>query len=347
MIRKNDGTTTRLRTVETMIPPITAMAIGARKDPPSPTPSALGSMPADMAIEVMTIGRARFWPASIIASTRSRPVRISSTAKSTSRMAFLVTMPISIRMPISTGIDSALLVRIRPAATPPMASGKENRMVKGWITSLNKRMRTVSTSISPINMALRKLSCISAWTSASPASSTCTPAGSSVSATISLNRFLAVSRATPIGRLAPIVAWRSRLKRLMVDGPWVMTMSATVFSGTETPLEVATRRLPIRSISARYTGSSCTRIGICRLSSEILARAASTSPMVATRTVSAICAVVTPSRAASSARGRICTSGRGRDPATLTLDSTLSAFSFGSRMATARSIAASSVEITL
>ena len=51
----------------------------------------------------------------------------------------MVTMPISIRMPISTGIDSALPVRISAAATPPMASGSENRMVKGWITVLEQQ----------------------------------------------------------------------------------------------------------------------------------------------------------------------------------------------------------------
>ena len=51
----------------------TAVAIGARNDPPSPTPSAEGSMPADIAIEVITMGRARLWPASITAVKRSMP----------------------------------------------------------------------------------------------------------------------------------------------------------------------------------------------------------------------------------------------------------------------------------
>ena len=55
---------TRLSTVETMMPPITAVAIGARKAPPSPTPRAEGSIPADMAIEVITTGCARLCPAS-------------------------------------------------------------------------------------------------------------------------------------------------------------------------------------------------------------------------------------------------------------------------------------------
>ena len=67
MMRKKEGTTTSERTVETMMPPITAIAIGARKEPPSPTPMAEGSMPADMAIDVMMIGRARLRPASTMA----------------------------------------------------------------------------------------------------------------------------------------------------------------------------------------------------------------------------------------------------------------------------------------
>ena len=67
-------------------------------------------MPAAMAMVVMTIGRARFMPASMIASSRGLPSRIDSTANSTSMMAFLVTMPISIRIPIHTGVVSCLPV---------------------------------------------------------------------------------------------------------------------------------------------------------------------------------------------------------------------------------------------
>ena len=140
-----------------MIPPITAMAIGARNDPPSPAPMADGNMPADIAIDVITMGRARLWPASTIASSRPMPWRIISIAKSTSRMAFLVTMPINIRMPIKTGMETALPVMINAAATPPMARGSENRMVKGWMTDLNSKISTVSTSIRPMIMALPKL----------------------------------------------------------------------------------------------------------------------------------------------------------------------------------------------
>ena len=88
-------------------------------------------MPAAIAIVVITIGRARFMPASMIASSRFLPSRIASTANSTSMMAFLVTMPISIRMPIHTGVVSCLPVNSSAAIAPPIESGSENRMVIG------------------------------------------------------------------------------------------------------------------------------------------------------------------------------------------------------------------------
>jgi len=77
-------------------------------------------------------------------------------------------------------------------------------------------------------------------------------------------------------------------------------------SGTEPPVPVGTRSAPIRARSSRVCSDSSTRTGISRLSTESFARAESKSPMVATRTVCAMAAVVTPSRAASSARGTIC-----------------------------------------
>ena len=52
-------------------------------------------------------------------------------AKSTSMIAFLVTMPISISMPIQTGMVSCLPVSSSAAMAPPIDSGSENRMVIG------------------------------------------------------------------------------------------------------------------------------------------------------------------------------------------------------------------------
>ncbi|MOA00607.1 hypothetical protein D3C78_1199790 [compost metagenome] len=202
-----------------MMPPITAIAIGARNEPPSPTPSAEGNMPADMAMEVMMIGRARLRPASTMACTRSMPCRRISMAKSTSRMAFFVTMPISIRMPMRTGMESAFCVMMSATATPPMASGSENRMVKGWMTSLNSRMSTTSTSIRPSSMAFTKPCCISPCTLASPLSARRTLAGRSVSETMRLNSAVEVSSAVPNGTSEPMETTRLRSLRLIELGP--------------------------------------------------------------------------------------------------------------------------------
>ncbi|MNL68809.1 hypothetical protein D3C87_1935880 [compost metagenome] len=67
------GTKTRLSTVDVINPPMTAIAIGARKAASAPTPTAAGTMPATMAIVVMMIGRARVVPAASRAARRSAP----------------------------------------------------------------------------------------------------------------------------------------------------------------------------------------------------------------------------------------------------------------------------------
>ncbi len=56
---------------------------------------------------------------------------MDSMANSTSMIAFLVTMPISIKMPIHTGVVSCFPVTSSAAIAPPIDSGSENRMVIG------------------------------------------------------------------------------------------------------------------------------------------------------------------------------------------------------------------------
>ena len=82
-----------VRMVDVMRPPITARDIGARKPPPSPSASALGSMPAIIASVVIMIGRSRTWPASTSARNRSVPSRRRSFALSMRRIAFFTTRP--------------------------------------------------------------------------------------------------------------------------------------------------------------------------------------------------------------------------------------------------------------
>ena len=93
--------------MEVMRPPSTAMPIGALNVVSvEGDPMMTGSMPAPMATVVMMMGRARLWQASISACQRSMPCsRRAMMAYSTSRIEFLVTMPISMISPISAGMD--------------------------------------------------------------------------------------------------------------------------------------------------------------------------------------------------------------------------------------------------
>ncbi len=59
MISYTVGMTSSVSRVEVMSPPMTARPNGARKSPPSPSPSATGIIPAISANEVMMIGRSR------------------------------------------------------------------------------------------------------------------------------------------------------------------------------------------------------------------------------------------------------------------------------------------------
>lgn len=58
------GITSKDKNVLVINPPITEIAIGARKLGSVPIPSAIGNMPAPIASVVMMIGRARLWQAS-------------------------------------------------------------------------------------------------------------------------------------------------------------------------------------------------------------------------------------------------------------------------------------------
>ena len=118
---------------------MTATPIGARNEAPAPTPSATGRLPMIVEMVVIRMGRSLRGPAVRIASWRSTPSRRSWLVKSTSRMAFLVTSPKSMMIPI---IDMMLMVwpaiSSKPIA-PAIESGRENMMVKGW-TKLSKRL---------------------------------------------------------------------------------------------------------------------------------------------------------------------------------------------------------------
>ena len=57
-------------------------------------------------------------------------------------MAFLVTIPISMSTPITTGMLIGRSVTSSARMAPPIESGSENRMVIGWVKLPNSSTRT-------------------------------------------------------------------------------------------------------------------------------------------------------------------------------------------------------------
>jgi hypothetical protein len=140
----NTGMTSRLRKVEVIRPPMTTMAIGARKLGSLPMPMAIGNMPAPIATVVITIGRARLRQASSSASSRVMPrSRRAMIAYSTSRIEFLVATPMSMIRPIIAGIDSAVRVTNSARMAPGTESTSAARMVTGCTKSLNSSTSTM------------------------------------------------------------------------------------------------------------------------------------------------------------------------------------------------------------
>ena len=167
-------------------------------------------MPPHIAMVVMMMGRARLRPASTIASARARPRAISAFAKSTSMIAFFVTTPISMSIPMTTGRLIAFCVSASAMIAPPIESGREKRIVIGC-TKLEKRStRTAKTIISPALIALPKFSKTSAITSASPNCLRVKPGGRSRAAGRFVTASSASPSATPFARSAPSVTWRWR-----------------------------------------------------------------------------------------------------------------------------------------
>ena len=129
--------------VEVISPPITTIAIGARKLGSVPSPSAIGVMPAPIAIVVITIGRARLWQASSSASVRLMPrSRRAMIAYSISRIEFFEATPISMISPIIDGIDNAVCVTNNARNAPGIASNSAPRMLTGCTKSWNSSTST-------------------------------------------------------------------------------------------------------------------------------------------------------------------------------------------------------------
>src|SRR3989442_1398133 len=126
-----DGTNTRVATVAHRRPPMTARPSGAFCSPPSPNPSAMGTMPVIMASAVIRTGRNRVKPASTAAVVASPCSPSRPLAKDPRRMLFAVATPMLMMAPIRAGTLSVVSVRNRQMTIPARAAGSAVMMMKG------------------------------------------------------------------------------------------------------------------------------------------------------------------------------------------------------------------------
>ena len=117
--------------------------MGARISAPCPRARAKGSIPNIMARVVIKIGRSLVRPAAIRASRRSIPRERRVFVKSTSRMAFFVTKPMSMMSPMRDIMLTVSRVSKSIPAMPTIESGRENMMARGSMKDSNwaARMR--------------------------------------------------------------------------------------------------------------------------------------------------------------------------------------------------------------
>src|SRR5262245_61431700 len=120
---KTEGTKKRVAIVAVINPPMTARPSGAFCSPPSPSPSAIGTMPMIIASAVIRTGRNRVKPASTAAAMASPRSASRSLAKAITRMLFAVPTPMHMIAPISAGTLSVVPVTNRNTTIPASAAG--------------------------------------------------------------------------------------------------------------------------------------------------------------------------------------------------------------------------------
>ena len=94
-------------------------------------------MPKIMANVVMTIGRSRVVPARSSAWCLDSPCARAWFVKSTSRIAFLVTSPISMIRPIMLMMFKVSRVKKSITATPTSDSGSDSMIASGCVNDPN------------------------------------------------------------------------------------------------------------------------------------------------------------------------------------------------------------------
>ena len=188
------GTKNSVATVASDNPPMTARPSGAFCSPPSPNPSAIGTMPMIIASAVISTGRNRPKPASSAASSAERPSSSWSLAKLTTRMLLAVATPMHIMAPVSAGTLSVVCERKSIQTMPASAAGSAEMMMKGssqdWkFTTINRYTRMIA-SASPASRPMNDVRIVSIV----PLTTICEPRGRSFFAASTIGR---MSSATP------------------------------------------------------------------------------------------------------------------------------------------------------
>src|ERR1700735_1198432 len=121
------GTKSRVATVATRSPPITARPKGAFWV----LDSDIGSMPMIIAVAVINTGRMRVYPAAMAARTASPCAAISSRAKDTTKIEFAVAVTMHMIAPGNAGPDNVVPAKKSPQMMPVRAPGNAVMMMKG------------------------------------------------------------------------------------------------------------------------------------------------------------------------------------------------------------------------
>ena len=133
MMLNTTGTKNSVATVANIRPPITARPSGAFCSPPSPRPSAIGSMPITIASAVINTGRRRTKPASSAACVASPSSLSFSRAKLITSTLLAVATPMHMIAPVSAGTDSVVCVANSIQTMPASAAGSAVMMTNGSV----------------------------------------------------------------------------------------------------------------------------------------------------------------------------------------------------------------------
>ena len=216
-----------MSTVDEMRPPITTMASGWEMNPPCPViPSAIGVRAKIVASAVMRIGRRRREPPATTASCADSPFSRYWFTRSTSTIAFVTTMPMSMRTPMSEATPSGTPVAICSRIAPVAANGTETSRSRGWRSDLNVAtitMYTMRIAASIARPSWPKASCCCVSTPPTFASA---PVGRSTSFSTAVTVAEAAVRLSVDG-VTVTVDVRCPRCVVMEVGPWLSATVAT------------------------------------------------------------------------------------------------------------------------